>query len=130
MHKYICLLAGVGMAVLLSQPSTAWAQVVGPDTTIAMSHSGNFTVGVNGIYTIVVSNIGRTASLACHLSIRWLNDHSLERHPYDLLIRSSDPPQHHHQSVRRTLVFRQRSISFRALVFLEGLHHRQNQRLT
>jgi hypothetical protein len=56
------LFIGVGVAVLLSQPSTAWAQAVGPDTTIAMSHSGNFTVGVNGVYTIVVTNIGRTAT--------------------------------------------------------------------
>jgi hypothetical protein len=60
-HKYTCLLVGVGIAVLLSQPSTAWAQA-GPNLVIAMSHNGNFTVGVNGVYTIVVSNAGWTAS--------------------------------------------------------------------
>jgi uncharacterized repeat protein (TIGR01451 family) len=34
----------------------------GTDLVVAKSHSGNFTVGVNGIYTIAVSNIGGTAS--------------------------------------------------------------------
>jgi hypothetical protein len=60
-HKSIGLLAGVTVAVLLSQPSIAWAQA-GPNLAIAMSHSGNFTVGENGVYTIVVSNIGGTAT--------------------------------------------------------------------
>jgi uncharacterized repeat protein (TIGR01451 family) len=55
-----CLLAGV-VAVVLCEPSAAWAQT-GPDLVIAKSHSGNFTVGTNGVYTIVVSNIGGTAS--------------------------------------------------------------------
>jgi uncharacterized repeat protein (TIGR01451 family) len=49
------------VAVLLSQPSPAWAQA-GPDLVIAKSHRGNFTVGMNGVYTIVVSNIGGMAS--------------------------------------------------------------------
>jgi uncharacterized repeat protein (TIGR01451 family) len=53
-------LAALGVAALLS-PTSAWAQA-GPDLVIAMSHSGNFTVGANGIYTIVVSNIGGAAS--------------------------------------------------------------------
>jgi uncharacterized repeat protein (TIGR01451 family) len=56
------LLLSVGMAVLLSQPSTTWAQAPGPDLVNSKSHSGNFTVGTNGIFTIVVSNIGGTAS--------------------------------------------------------------------
>ena len=62
LHKRSCLLAGVAVAVLLSQPSTAQAQATGPDLAIAMGHTGNFTIGVNGVYTIVVSNIGGTAS--------------------------------------------------------------------
>jgi uncharacterized repeat protein (TIGR01451 family) len=62
-HKYSCLLVlgGVGVAVLLALPSTARAQA-GPNLVIAMSHRGNFTVGENGVYTIVVSNIGGTAT--------------------------------------------------------------------
>jgi hypothetical protein len=55
-------LAALGMAALLS-PTSAWAQA-GPDLVIAMSHSGNFTVGANGIYTIVVSNIGGGIGIA------------------------------------------------------------------
>jgi uncharacterized repeat protein (TIGR01451 family) len=61
-HKSTCLLVGVGVAAMLLQPWTAWAQGVGPRLVIDKSHSGNFTVGVNGIYTIVVSNIGDAAS--------------------------------------------------------------------
>jgi uncharacterized repeat protein (TIGR01451 family) len=53
--------AGVASVVLFAQPSTAWAQA-GANLTIAMSHTGNFTVGENGVYTIVVSNIGGAAS--------------------------------------------------------------------
>jgi uncharacterized repeat protein (TIGR01451 family) len=60
MHIAMRPLAAVGFVVLLSQPVTLWAQT-GPDLTIAMSHHGNFTVGVNGVYTIVVSNSGGTA---------------------------------------------------------------------
>jgi hypothetical protein len=59
-HKSTRLLVGVGVVVLLLRPSTVWAQA-GP-LAIAMSHTGNFTVGVKGVYTIVVSNIGGTAS--------------------------------------------------------------------
>src|ERR1700722_10984464 len=55
------LLLSVGMAVALSQPSTAWAQA-GPNLFIAMSHTGNFSVGVPAVYSIVVSNIGGAAS--------------------------------------------------------------------
>jgi hypothetical protein len=62
LHKHTCVLVVVGTAVLLLQPSSAWAQAVGPDLVIAMSHHGDFTVGVNGVETIVVSNIGGTAS--------------------------------------------------------------------
>jgi hypothetical protein len=62
LNKYAGLLmVGVGLAIVLSQPSTASAQA-GPNLVIAMSHTGNFTVGVPGVYTIVVSNIGGTAS--------------------------------------------------------------------
>jgi hypothetical protein len=62
LHRYGRLLAGVAVAAFLSQPATALAQAGGPDPVIAMSHTGNFTVGVNGVYTIVVSNVGGTAS--------------------------------------------------------------------
>jgi hypothetical protein len=55
------LLAAVAVAAVLSQSSPGWAQT-GPNLVIAMHHTGNFTVGVPGIYTIVVSNIGGTAS--------------------------------------------------------------------
>jgi hypothetical protein len=58
-HK-ICLL--VGMATFLLEPSTASAQLPGTDLAIAISHRGNFTVGMNGVYTIVVSNIGGAPS--------------------------------------------------------------------
>jgi hypothetical protein len=61
LRKYSCLVVGVGVAALLSQPSTAWAQA-GPNLAIAMSHTGNFTLGENGVYTLVVSNAGGTAS--------------------------------------------------------------------
>jgi hypothetical protein len=61
MHTATRLVAALAVAAVLSKPSTAWAQT-GPDLVIAMSHTGNFTVGVNGVYTIVVSNIGGTAS--------------------------------------------------------------------
>jgi hypothetical protein len=56
-----CLLAVAAAAAVLSHPSSAWAQG-GPDLVIAKRHTGDFTVGANGIYTIVVSNIGDTAS--------------------------------------------------------------------
>jgi hypothetical protein len=56
-----CLLLRVSMAVVLSQPETSWAQALGTDLAIAKSHSGHFTVGMNGVYTIVLSNIGDTA---------------------------------------------------------------------
>jgi hypothetical protein len=61
LNKCAGLLGSVGVAVFLFQPSTAWAKA-GPNLTIAMSHSGNFTVGVPGVYTIVVSNIGGASS--------------------------------------------------------------------
>jgi hypothetical protein len=53
--------AGVVSVVLFAQPSTAWAQA-GPNLVISMSHTGNFIVGENGVFTIVVSNIGGTAT--------------------------------------------------------------------
>src|SRR5580704_2973427 len=62
LHKYAVVLIAVRVAVLLAQPSTAWAQAVGPDVTITLSHHGNFTVGQPGIYTIVVSNTGGMAT--------------------------------------------------------------------
>jgi hypothetical protein len=55
------LATGVVSAALFVLPSTAWAQT-GPNLTIAMSHTGNFTVGKNGVFTIVVSNIGGPAT--------------------------------------------------------------------
>lgn len=61
MHPSTRLLAATAAAALLSQASPAWAQAP-PNLVIAMSHQGNFTVGVNGVYTIVVSNTGETAS--------------------------------------------------------------------
>jgi hypothetical protein len=61
MHTATRLVAAVAVAAVVSQPSYAWAQT-GPDLTIAISHTGNFTVGVDGVYTIVVSNIGGTAT--------------------------------------------------------------------
>jgi uncharacterized repeat protein (TIGR01451 family) len=63
MHTSTRLLAAVAVAGLLSQPSPAWAQTAPlPLLVITKHHTGNFTVGVNGIYTIVVSNIGGVAS--------------------------------------------------------------------
>ena len=61
LNKCAGLLGSVGMGIFLFQPSTVWAQTVGPDLVIAMSHAGNFTVGENGVYTIVITNIGGTA---------------------------------------------------------------------
>jgi hypothetical protein len=61
-HRSTCFLLSVGMGVVLSRPSTAWAQGGGTNLVIAMSHSGNFTVGENGVYNIVVSNVGATAT--------------------------------------------------------------------
>jgi hypothetical protein len=61
MHTSISFLAAAAVAAIVSQPSTALAQPA-PDLRIAMTDSGNFTVGVNGIYSIVVSNVGGTAS--------------------------------------------------------------------
>jgi hypothetical protein len=49
----------VAVAAVMWQPSPAWAKAP-PNLVIAMSHTGNFTVGVNGVYTIMVSNIGGT----------------------------------------------------------------------
>jgi uncharacterized repeat protein (TIGR01451 family) len=60
LRKYSCLL--VSVAALLSQCSSVWAQTVGPDLVIAKSHRGNFTAGTNGVYTVVVSNIGGMVS--------------------------------------------------------------------
>jgi hypothetical protein len=60
-HKCLLVRVGVGVAFLLAQPSTVSAQA-GPNLVITMSHTGNFTVGVPGVYTIVVSNTGGTAS--------------------------------------------------------------------
>jgi hypothetical protein len=62
LHKSTRLLAGMSMTVVLSHPPPSWAQAPGPNLVITMHHTGNFTVGVPGIYTIVVSNIGGTAS--------------------------------------------------------------------
>ena len=55
------LVAGVASVVLFAPPSTAWAQA-GANLVTALTHSGNFTLGQPGVYTIVVSNIGGTAS--------------------------------------------------------------------
>ncbi len=35
---------------------------VGPDLSVSKTHSGNFTVGANGVYTLTVANIGSAAS--------------------------------------------------------------------
>jgi hypothetical protein len=59
MHTSTRLLGAVAVAAVLSQTSSTWAQT-GPNLVIAMTHTGNFMVGANGVYTIVVSNIGGT----------------------------------------------------------------------
>jgi hypothetical protein len=56
------LLVAVGAAAMLCHSSLGRAQPTGPDLRITLTHSGNFTVGVNGTYTIGVSNIGGAAS--------------------------------------------------------------------
>jgi IPTL-CTERM motif len=76
-HKSTGLLAGVTVAVLLAQPSTAWTQA-GPNLVISMRHTGNFTVGVNGVYTIVVSNIGGTASIGQEVIDYFYNDEGID----------------------------------------------------
>jgi uncharacterized repeat protein (TIGR01451 family) len=43
-------------------PAVTPAAPAGTDLIIAKSHSGNFTVGTNGVYTIAISNIGLTGS--------------------------------------------------------------------
>ena len=67
-HKCTGLLVGVRLAVLLLQPPSAWAQA-GPKLIIAMSHTGNFTLGKPGVYTIVVSNIGGTAASSVRVQV-------------------------------------------------------------
>jgi hypothetical protein len=62
------LLLAVGAAAVLCHSSLAWAQPAGPDLTITLNHSGNFTVGVTGSYTIGVSNIGTMASNGVHVT--------------------------------------------------------------
>jgi hypothetical protein len=61
------LLLAVGAAVVCHS-SLAWTQPSGPDLTITLTHSGNFTVGVTGTYTVVVSNIGAMASNGLHVT--------------------------------------------------------------
>ena len=61
LHKSTYLLLGVGVTVVLAHPSSARAQAVGPRLVITKSHSGDFTVGENGTYTIVLSNVGDSA---------------------------------------------------------------------
>ena len=43
-------------------PATTPVAPAGADLTIAKTHSGNFTVGTNGVYTIAISNAGLAAS--------------------------------------------------------------------
>jgi uncharacterized repeat protein (TIGR01451 family) len=45
-----------------SQSASDTASVIGPVVMIAKSHTGNFTVGQTGTYTITVSNIGKVAT--------------------------------------------------------------------
>jgi hypothetical protein len=61
-RKCLLVSVGVGVAFLLAQPSPAWAQA-GANLVITLSHRGNFTLGEHGVYTIVVSNVGGTASV-------------------------------------------------------------------
>src|ERR1039458_4242464 len=42
--------------------STDTVTVLSPDLTIAVSHSGSFTAGLNGVFTIAVSNVGTAPS--------------------------------------------------------------------
>jgi hypothetical protein len=60
-HKTTGFVVCAAVAVL-SQSSTTRAQLPGTRLAIAMTHTGNFTVGVPGVYTIVVSNIGGASS--------------------------------------------------------------------
>src|ERR1700730_4771734 len=61
MHTSTHALAAVGVAVLLCGPAPLCAQT-GPNLAMAVHHTGNFTVGQSGVYTIVVSNNGGTPS--------------------------------------------------------------------
>src|SRR5713101_7550310 len=60
MCKHLCgsLVIIFVFAFLLLPSQTFALPTTGPDLTIAKSHTGNFTVGTNGTYTILVSNVG------------------------------------------------------------------------
>ena len=45
-----------------SQSLIAWGQAVRPNLVMTMSHTGHFTVGENGVYDIVITNIGGAAT--------------------------------------------------------------------
>jgi uncharacterized repeat protein (TIGR01451 family) len=47
---------GVPDPVPANNSSSVTTAILAPDLTITKTHSGNFTVGVNGVYTITVSN--------------------------------------------------------------------------
>jgi IPTL-CTERM motif len=61
------LVAGVASVGLFALPSTARAQTP-PDVTIAITHIGNFTVGMPGVYTMVLSNVGTAAIEPSHVN--------------------------------------------------------------
>ena len=43
--------------------------MISPDLRVTKSHSGNFTVGVNGVYTITVDNTLGTAPTAGTITV-------------------------------------------------------------
>jgi uncharacterized repeat protein (TIGR01451 family) len=54
--------AGVSDPVPANNTSTANTTILVPDLTLAKTHAGNFTVGVNGVYTLTVGNVAGTVA--------------------------------------------------------------------
>jgi uncharacterized repeat protein (TIGR01451 family) len=52
--------AGVADPTPANNTSTSNTTILAPDLTISKSHAGNFTVGVNGVYTLTVANLAGT----------------------------------------------------------------------
>ncbi len=55
--------------LLGNNSSTLITPVDAPDLVVTKSHNGNFTVGVNGIYTLTVSNLGALATSAANVVV-------------------------------------------------------------
>lgn len=49
--------------------TTITASASGPNVSLASSHSGNFTVGTNGVYNFTVSNIGTAPTVAGQVTV-------------------------------------------------------------